>query len=170
MQPSVNRLIEIVGVLGAPVAAIFEDYAVLHPVAVDDAESSEVLPGVLVRHPSTTTPTELGQGVLYRPLAPVGLNGVDLFESIYPPSSSSSVDGAMLVHQGYEIGSVMSGTLQFEFTEGTVELRAGGALSFWARRPHRIVNASSTETATAIWLTLRDYEAGDEDGRRSPHS
>lgn len=169
MQPSVNRLIELVGVIGAPVVAIFEDYAVLHPVAVDDGDSSELLPGVLVRAPGTVPVTELGQGVLYRPLAPVGLTGVDLFESVYPPLTSSSIDGAMLVHDGYEIGSVISGTLRFEFNEGTVELGPGGALSFWATRPHRIVNPSQDATATAIWLTLRDYRRESDDAAHPPH-
>lgn len=157
MQPSVNRLIEIVGVIGAPVAAIFEDYRVLHPAAVEDGDSSEMLPGVLVRAPGTVAATKLGQGVIYRPLAPVGLDGVDLFESVYPPLASTSVDGAMLVHEGYEIGSVISGTLRFEFSEGSIDLGPGGALSFWASRPHRVVNPSPDTTAVAIWLTLHHY-------------
>ena len=98
----------------------------------------------------------LGQGVVYRRLAPVALDGIDLFESVYPPGAASSIDGAMLVHAGYEMGSVVRGTLRFEFSEGTVELGPGGSLAFWATRPHRVVNASDDLPAAAIWLTLRD--------------
>lgn len=156
MQPSVNRLIEIVGVLGVPVAAIFDDVDVLRTVAHDESGVTEPIPGVRVAPAGAGSTTELGQGVVYRRLTPAAVTGIDLFESTYPPGSSSSLDGAMLVHRGYEVGSVMSGTLQFEFSEGTVELGAGGSLSFWATQPHRIVNTSADVTAVAVWLTLHD--------------
>lgn len=156
MQPSVNRLIEIVGVLGVPVAAIFDDYDVLHSVPLDETELSEPIPGVTVAPPGAVAATELGQGVEYRRLTPVAMPDVDLFESTYPPGTSSSIDGAMLVHRGYEMGSVVSGVLHFEFSEGTVELGPGGSLAFWATRPHRVVNESAEVTAVAIWLTLHN--------------
>lgn len=155
MQPSVNRLIEIVTVIGASVSAIFEDYEVLHPKTIE-AGSSEPIPGVLVSTPDDAG-TELGQGVIYRRLTPVVLSGIDLFETIYPPGTSSSIDGAMLVHAGYELGSVTEGTLRFEFTEGAVELTAGESLAFWATRPHRVVNETRAR-ASAIWVTLRDLD------------
>ncbi|MFT4219000.1 MAG: helix-turn-helix domain-containing protein [Microbacterium sp.] len=155
MQPSVNRLIEIVTVLHVPVSAIFDDHDVLRPVDLGPGAASEPLPGVAVSTAGTASETVLGQGVVYRRLTPVRLEGVDLFETVYPPSTSSSVDGAMLVHEGYEAGRVVSGTLSFEFTEGTIELGPGDSLSFWATRPHRVVNASADTTAVAIWLTLR---------------
>ncbi|RLK52281.1 helix-turn-helix domain-containing protein [Microbacterium telephonicum] len=157
MQPSVNRLIEIVGEVGVPVSAIFDDYDVLHPKAAP-AGSTEPIPGVRV----TSSAVEAGegatleQGVVYRRLSPVGLDGIDLFESVYPPGASSSVDGAMLVHSGYEVGSILRGRLRFEFTEGSVDLGAGDSLAFWATRPHRVVNESTDAVASAIWLTLRD--------------
>ncbi|MFT4305607.1 MAG: helix-turn-helix domain-containing protein [Microbacterium sp.] len=154
MQPSVNRLIEIVSVVGVPVSAIFDDYDVLRPVLLDDQEVVEPIRDVKVALPGQVEVTELGQGVLYRRLTPVALDGMDLFESTYPPRTSSSIDGAMLVHSGYEVGTVLRGALRFEFTEGTVELGAGGSLSFWATRPHRVVNESADTTAVAVWLTL----------------
>ncbi|ALJ22202.1 helix-turn-helix domain-containing protein [Microbacterium sp. No. 7] len=155
MQPSVNRLIEIVAELGAPVSAIFDDHDVLQPQALA-AGTSEPIPGVHVSVPDDATAPVLGQGVVYRRLTPVALEGIDLFETTYPPGTSSSVDGAMLVHAGYEMGSVVTGILVFEFTEGMVELGPGGSLAFWATRPHRVVNPSADATAVAIWLTLRD--------------
>ncbi|MCT9819375.1 helix-turn-helix domain-containing protein [Microbacterium sp. W1N] len=157
MQPSVNRLVEIVGEVGVPVSAIFDDYDVLHPRAAA-AGSSEPIPGVRVTT-ATADAAEaatLDQGVVYRRLTPVGLDGIDLFETIYPPRASSSTDGAMLVHTGYEVGSILRGTLRFEFAEGAVDLAAGDSLAFWATRPHRVVNESADATASAIWLTLRD--------------
>lgn len=166
MQPSVNRLIEIVGEVGAPVSAVFDDHDVFQPAFRDRAlapGASEPIPGVRVSAPDlgvdAAATAILGQGVVYRRLTPVTLDGVDLFESTYPPGTSSSIDGAMLVHAGYEMGSVTRGILRFEFSEGSVELGPGGSLAFWATRPHRVVNASADEPAAAVWLTLRDLVA-----------
>ena len=154
MQPSVNRLIELVGVLGAPVSSIFGELEVFErPTEPDDAAVSEPIPGVLVVAEGAAALAHLGQGVTYRRLTPTALPGVELFESTYPPGSSSSVDGAMLVHEGFESGHVVSGTLTFEFSEGEVSLGPGGSLSFLATRPHRVVNETS-EPASAVWLTL----------------
>ncbi|MFT4287858.1 helix-turn-helix domain-containing protein [Nocardioides sp.] len=159
MQPSVNRLIEIVTVIGVPISAIFDDDAELAPVPIDGAAVEEPLAGVNVAAPGVVPSTVLGQGVTYRRLTPVTLRGVDLFESTYPPLTSSSIDGAMLVHQGFEAGSVVRGALCFEFSDGRVELTAGGSLSFWASRPHRVVNESADVEAVAIWLTLDNGQA-----------
>lgn len=152
MQPSVNRLVELVGVLGAPVTAIFEETDVFAPeVAGDDV--TEPVEGVLVSLGGEARTAHLGQGVTYRRLSPGALPGVDYFESVYPPGSSSSLDGAMLVHPGYESGHVLTGELTFEFTEGEVVLGPGQSLSFHATRPHRVVNRTDA-VAIAIWLTL----------------
>ncbi|MFT4230111.1 MAG: helix-turn-helix domain-containing protein [Microbacterium sp.] len=161
MQPSVNRLIEIVSVLGVPVAAIFDDHDVLHPIDLGQETASQPLPGVMVALASAASERTLGQGVVYRRLTPTRIPGVDLYETVYPPLTSSSVDGAMLVHDGYEAGRVVSGTLSFEFSEGVVELGVGDCLSFWASRPHRVVNASADTPAVAMWLTLRGRSEGE---------
>jgi transcriptional regulator with XRE-family HTH domain len=154
MQPSVNRLIELVGVLGVPVSAIFDDLGRFAPRPHDGhSDVTEQLPGVLVAHAGGMSPAELAEGVTYRRLSPASLPGVDWFESTYPPGSSSSIDGTMLVHAGYESGWVARGELTFEFADGKVRLGPGESLSFPASRPHRVVN-DTAEPAVAIWLTL----------------
>lgn len=152
MQPSVNRLIELVSVLGVPVSTIFDDVDVFAPQVNPHADATEPLPGVLVAQ-GPAEPAALGQGVTYRRLTPGALAGADWFESVYPPGSSSSADGAMLVHAGHESGHVTRGRLTFEFDDGAVTLDVGGSLSFDARRPHRVVN-DTAEVAIAIWLTV----------------
>ncbi|WP_285726037.1 helix-turn-helix domain-containing protein [Psychromicrobium xiongbiense] len=159
MQPSVNRLIEIVTVLQVPVSAIFDDHEVLRPVNLAPEAVAEPFPGVLVATRNADSITTLGQGVVYRRLTPVQLDGIDLYETTYPPLASSSIDGAMLVHEGYEAGRVLEGSLTFEFGEGSVELGSGESLSFWATRPHRVVNSSPDTPAVALWLTLRNAGA-----------
>ncbi|MGN6761285.1 MAG: helix-turn-helix domain-containing protein [Leifsonia sp.] len=157
MQPSVNRLIEIVNVLEIPVAALFDDYGVLEPVDLDARATTEPIPGVIVSTRGAETATILGQGVVYRSLTPAPIDGVDLYETTYPPLTSSSIDGAMLVHEGYEAGRVLSGTLTFEFSQGSIKLGPGESLSFLATRPHRVTNTSPDTAAVAIWLTLRQF-------------
>lgn len=153
MQPSVNRLVELVAVLGAPVSAIFDDFVLFAPhVSEHGVDVDEPIEGVLVSRGSSPT-AHLGQGVTYRRLSPSPLPGIDYFESTYPPGTSSSLDGAMLVHPGYESGHVLSGELIFEFTEGEVVLGEGDSLSFAATRPHRVANRSQ-DVAVAIWLTV----------------
>lgn len=156
MQPSVNRLVELVGVLGVPVSAIFDEVDVFAPdLSAHPREPSEPIPGVLVAEAAGEAPARLAQGVQYRRLSPIAIPGVDIFESLYPPGSSSSDDGAMLVHAGYESGHVVQGRLSFEFSEGVVRLSAGDSLSFSASRPHRVRNESD-EVAVAIWLTVQE--------------
>ncbi|QLD11772.1 helix-turn-helix domain-containing protein [Microbacterium oleivorans] len=154
MQPSVHRLVELVGVLGAPVSVIFDDHAVA---AVPDpdapGELNEPVPGVFVARVGAETTARLGGGVTYRRLTPVPISGVEHFESTYPPGASSSVDGGLLVHVGYESGLVVTGTLTFEFADGEVELGPGESLSFAASRPHRVANRTDS-VAVATWLTV----------------
>lgn len=157
MQPSVNRLIELVNVIGVPVSAIFEDADVAAPIVPEGEGASEPIPGVNVVSSAAQAATALGQDVVYRRIMPARVAGVDLYETVYPPGTSSSIDGAMLVHEGYEVGRVVSGTLSFEFTEGAVSLGPGDSLSFWATRPHRVVNPSPDVAAVAIWMTVRSH-------------
>ncbi|PRZ07635.1 XRE family transcriptional regulator [Isoptericola sp. CG 20/1183] len=160
MKPSVSRLVELVGVLGVPMSAIFDDVEVVVGRPDDDgAQVAEPFPGVLVAHGEDTTPAQLEQGVTYRRLSPAPLRGVTWFESTYPPGSSSSADGSMLVHAGYESGHVVAGELVFEFTDGAVRLGPGGSLSFAATRPHRVVNDTGV-VAVALWLTVEASPGG----------
>lgn len=154
-QPSVKRLIDIVGALGVPVSAALDDAVFTRrPSCSDDAggaETSQPLPGVQVALPSADA--QLGDGVTYRRLTPVALPGLDLFESTYPPGSSSAPDGEMLTHHGHDTGCIVRGRLTFRFPDGAVEVPAGGTISFPAGRPHRVENGTG-EVAVAIWATV----------------
>jgi transcriptional regulator with XRE-family HTH domain len=157
MQPSVKRLVELVGILGAPVSAIFEEPAlVASKIEQRPPGVTEPLSGVFVAERDDDEGTaRLADGVTYRRLSPLLLPGVDWFESTYPPGASSSLDGAMLVHRGLESGRVERGELAFVFGEGRIRLRAGASISFAAALPHRIVNETD-EVAVATWITVAD--------------
>ncbi len=155
MQPSVKRLIGIMDVLGAPLSAVFSPARV--DVAGQDAlqqDAPEVLPGVSVARAVDATVLDLSEGVQYVKVTPGAVDGVDYFESHYPPGAASSDVGEFLVHHGVEFGRVVRGRLIFEFETGRVELQDGDSIAFHASLPHRVVN-DSDEMAQAIWLTVR---------------
>ncbi|MEV7694759.1 helix-turn-helix domain-containing protein [Microbacterium sp. NPDC089189] len=156
MQPSVKRLVELVGVLDVPLSAVLDDVAYFSP-AMDElpAGVTEPVAGVFVADAATSEGAHLAEGITYRRLSPLRLPGVDWFESTYPPGTSSSLDGAMLVHRGLESGRVERGELTFEFAEGAIRLAAGATISFRATLPHRVLN-DTAEVAVATWLTVAD--------------
>ncbi|MCC4908582.1 helix-turn-helix domain-containing protein [Microbacterium sp. cx-59] len=156
MQPSVKRLVELVGILGAPVSAIFQEIAIFAP-DLDQRPPgvTEPLPGVRVAQRADDGAARLAEGVTYRRLSPMLLPGVDWFESTYPPRTSSSPDGAMLVHSGLESGRVERGELTFEFTDGAIRLGEGASISFTAALPHRVVNETDA-VAVATWITVAE--------------
>lgn len=148
MRPSVTRLFQIVSILEVPLAAAFgED--VPEPAEPVDVEPDEV---VLTR--SGDAPAlSLGHGVEYRRLTPVPVPGVEIYETVYPPGSSSSQDAEYLRHSGHEIGSVRSGTLTLDIGFERYELGPGDSIRFPSTTPHRIRNTGDGP-AVAVWVNL----------------
>ncbi|GAA4977674.1 XRE family transcriptional regulator [Kineococcus glutinatus] len=177
LQPSVSRLVEIVGVLGVPLSAVFdEDAAAPAPPPPGTAQGTaaqgtaalgaahgrhphggraaeEVLVSVAVARAVRPAVVDLGGGVVYRRLTPRPVPGVEFFESTYPPGAASGEEGTLLVHTGLETGVVTAGRLTFQFPDGEVELAEGDSISFPADRGHRIVNRTRA-VAVSTWLTV----------------
>ena len=154
MQPSVSRLVEIMGVLGLPLSMVFDEHLASSfppPYATPPAE--EALDAVTVARAAESTTVDLERGVVYRRLAPQPLPGTEYFESTYPPGAASGDEGTLLVHRGLETGIVTAGRLTFQFTDGEVELTEGDAIYFPAAKGHRIVNRTDAP-AVATWLTV----------------
>jgi len=140
MQPSVGRLIAVVGALGVPLSAVFDEPA---PPSVATA----------VVRAGEVAPVTLDGGVLFRRLAPRSVEAVDFFESTYPPGSTSTAHRRFLRHDGFEVGTVTRGELTVEFEDETVVLAAGDGITFPCERPHRMVNHGES-TAVATWLIV----------------
>ncbi|MCM6762323.1 helix-turn-helix domain-containing protein [Rathayibacter sp. ZW T2_19] len=140
MQPSVGRLIAVVGALGVPLSAVFDEPA---PPSVATA----------VVRAGEVAPVTLDGGVLFRRLAPRSVEAVDFFESTYPPGSTSTAHRRFLRHDGFEVGTVTLGELTVEFEDETVVLAAGDGITFPCERPHRMVNRGES-TAVATWLIV----------------
>jgi transcriptional regulator with XRE-family HTH domain len=154
MQPSVSRLVEIMGALNLPLSLVFDERLTLSfppPYALPPSE--ETLPSVSIARASQSQSVDLQEGVVYRRLAPRAIAGTEYFESVYPPGAASGPEGEYLAHAGFETGVVMSGRLTFQFGEGDIELAEGDSICFPASKGHRVVN-NTTEVAVANWLTV----------------
>ncbi|WP_204162053.1 MULTISPECIES: helix-turn-helix domain-containing protein [unclassified Rathayibacter] len=142
MQPSVGRLIAMVGALGVPLSSVFDE-SVARPAVIETA----------VVRAGDVAPVTLDGGVLFRRLAPGPVDAVDFFESTYPPGSTSTAHRQFLRHDGFEVGTVTRGELTVEFEDETVVLAAGDAITFPCERPHRMINRGEA-TAVATWLIV----------------
>ncbi|QHC57910.1 helix-turn-helix domain-containing protein [Rathayibacter sp. VKM Ac-2760] len=161
MQPSVGRLIAMVGALGVPLAAVFDESAPgsVEPPSPGEARQAGSAGG---GEPAATTavvragevaPVALEGGVLFRRLGPRPVDAVDFFESTYPPGATSTAHRRFLRHDGVEIGTVTRGELTVEFEDETVVLSAGDAITFPCERGHRMINRGAV-TAVATWLIV----------------
>lgn len=148
MQPSVSRLIAISDALDVPLTSVFD------APDVDDVPATRpVDTGFGLRRASQDSAIELGSGVTFRRISPVATPGVDYFESEYPAGSSAHGGESLFRHEGYEVGTVVSGELTIDFDDERVVLRAGDAISYPCSRPHRLHNAGA-EPAVARWLIV----------------
>lgn len=149
LQPSVSRLIAITDALGVPLAAVFD--------ARDDtAREIEPADGAFgLQRAGESSSVSLDSGVTFRRLAPGRTPGVDYFESTYPPGATATADAALFRHEGYEVGTMMSGELTIDFDDERVILRVGDSISYPCSRPHRIHNTGA-DTAVARWLIVHE--------------
>lgn len=147
LQPSVSRLIAITDALGIPLASVFDARSDV----VADVEAAAG--GFALQRAQHSSSVVLESGVTFRRLSPGRTPGVDYFESIYPPGASAHGEDDLFRHDGYEVGTMISGELTIDFDEERVILRPGDAISFPCSRPHRIHNTGSTD-AVAQWLIV----------------
>ncbi len=146
MQPSVSRLIAITDALGVPLVAAF-DPASDRP--VEPAGPS----GFTLQRAGQSPDIVLDSGVSFRRLTPGSSPGIDYFESIYPPGAAAHGADGLFHHEGYEVGTVVSGELTIDFEAERVILRAGDAISYPCSVPHRLHNTGDTD-AVAHWLIV----------------
>ncbi|SMQ62378.1 transcriptional regulator, XRE family with cupin sensor [Agreia sp. VKM Ac-1783] len=163
MVPSVNRLIAIVTALGVPLSAAFEAPGAESAAASTTATLGDRLAGLadepvegdgyVISRAGRVPDMNLESGVVYRRLSPGPVPGLEIFESTYPAGSTGSAHGDLIRHDGFEIGSISSGTLTITFEGEDVTLSAGDSITFPATRPHRLSNRSG-ESCVAVWLIV----------------
>jgi transcriptional regulator with XRE-family HTH domain len=152
MRPSVSRLIAYVGAIGVPLSAVFETG--IEKAAEERAGGDAGQFRFAIRRSWEVAPILLGGGVTFRRLSPVPTAGVEFFQSTYPPGSMSNAHGALLRHEGYEVGTVTAGELTVDFDTDVVTLGTGDSITYPCSRPHLISNRSESVTAVATWLIV----------------
>lgn len=153
MKPSVTRLLAITDALGVPLATVFDDGTAQHEAR--SGASGLTHAGVAVTRAWQAGPVELEGGVTFRRLSPGPTPGLDFFESVYPPDSDaiSLGESGLFRHEGYEIGTVVSGELTIDLDGEELVLAAGDSVSFPCSVPHRIRNAG-VRPVVATWLIV----------------
>jgi HTH-type transcriptional repressor of puuD len=164
MVPSVNRLIAIVTALDVPLSAAFEAPGAETAAAFTPASTlGDSLAGLadqpverdgyVISRAGRVPDMNLESGVVYRRLSPGPVDGLEIFESTYPAGSTGSAHGDLIRHDGFEIGSITTGTLTITFEGEDVTLSAGDSITFPATRPHRLSNRSG-EPCVAVWVIV----------------
>lgn len=110
------------------------------------------------RHISITAPGSRSRlvmdcGVVWEQLASSAGHGVDFMEIIYPPGSSSTNDGRMLRHAGYECGYLLTGELEITVGFESATVHSGEAIGFDSSVPHLLRNPGSVP-AHGIWCVF----------------
>lgn len=153
LRPSVNRLFAIAGALDVTVLEVFGDGDATDEVATEESLDMTAAQSYSLRRSLEMESVKLDGGVSYRRLSPGRTNGIDFFESTYPPHSTAGDMHELNTHTGFEVGTIVSGELTIDFPKERVVLRAGDSISYSCALPHRLSNQSD-EPAVATWLVV----------------
>jgi transcriptional regulator with XRE-family HTH domain/quercetin dioxygenase-like cupin family protein len=116
-----------------------------------DAESSSGR--MSITKPGRRSRLVMDSGVVWEQLASSPGHGVDFIEIEYPPGSSSTNDGRMLRHSGFECGYLVEGELEITVGFQSSIIRAGEAIGFDSSVPHLFRNPGTT-MARGIWCVF----------------
>ena len=142
-QPSVSTLFALSNHLGV---SMDELLGISAPANTDSRPVAEPLFG---HHGSVKPPVqraaenpvlEMENGVRWERLA-IGAGGpADGLLVTYGPGASSSVEGKMMRHNGFEYGFILEGEITMQLDFETYVLAAGDSLQFDSLRPHMFSN------------------------------
>lgn len=121
--------------------------------SADHAASTEPSPDTVVQTLEDTPVIEMENGVLWERLAMLPGQDVEALRVTYEPGASSSVEGHLMQHLGYEHLVLVSGELHVRFEDTEVVLREGDSMAFDSRRPHLFVNTGDAP-ARGIWYVI----------------
>lgn len=102
---------------------------------------------------------EMENGVVWERLAALPGLDIEALRVTYQPGGSSSVEGRLMRHLGFEHIVMVSGELTVQHEFDTYVLRTGESMAFDSQRPHLFVN-NSDQPATGVWYIFGRH-AGD---------
>jgi transcriptional regulator with XRE-family HTH domain/mannose-6-phosphate isomerase-like protein (cupin superfamily) len=142
---------EVVGTADAPVVSR------VHLGSPVDAWPGQGVPERLsVTRPGERARLVMDSGVIWEQLATNTGSHLEFIEIVYPPGSSSTTDGRMLRHLGYECGYLMEGELEVTVGFDVFTLRAGEALGLDSATPHLFTNRGEIP-ARGVWFVRHSH-------------
>lgn len=138
--------------------------------AQEGAGTAPRLDGKLIHQTVEDTPVlEMENGVVWERLAVLPGLDVEALRVTYQPGGSSSVEGRLMRHLGFEHIVMLSGQLSVQHEFDTYTLKAGDSMAFDSRRPHLFVN-NSDEPATGLWYIFGRHAEGPVSANEQPRS
>jgi quercetin dioxygenase-like cupin family protein len=115
---------------------------------------------VVVQHGVQNPVIDRENGVRWERLAGGTGGPVDPLLVTYEPGSSSSAEGRLMRHGGFEYVYLLAGSLTVLLGDSTLQIHAGDSLNFDSIRPHLFENHGS-EPAQGLWFVVRKSPAAD---------
>jgi mannose-6-phosphate isomerase-like protein (cupin superfamily) len=106
---------------------------------------SEYANRVSVIHPSHRAHLRMAEGVDWERLAATPERDINFMKITYAPGAATTEDGALMTHEGYEYGYVITGVLEVTVGHETFVLRDGESLGFDSTIPHVFRNIGTTD-------------------------
>jgi transcriptional regulator with XRE-family HTH domain/quercetin dioxygenase-like cupin family protein len=95
-----------------------------------------------IARPGERRRIDMDSGVVWEQLVTNTAPDMELLEVVYAPQSSSTTDGRMLRHEGYEFGLVLEGELEITYGFDSYVVRAGDSFGFDSGVPHLFRNTT----------------------------
>ena len=109
---------------------------------------------ISVVHPSHRSRLDMAAGVVWERLAATPEHAVNFMKIVYAPGATSTDNGVMMSHAGYEYGYVLQGELEVTIGDEVFNLHASESLGFDSSIPH-IFRNPGTEDMHGIWFVHR---------------
>ena len=137
-SPSIGSLVAIASALGVTVSElIVREHASEHDLVVRASNQHAI---------------ESTKHVVHRMLREDRARGLSVTLNEFAPNTASGEKA--LIHDGFEYGYILEGTLTVEVDGVSHQLQVGDLISYNSRRRHRMWNRSSKK-ARALWLHVR---------------
>ncbi|WP_159499840.1 helix-turn-helix domain-containing protein [Microbacterium sp. 18062] len=155
-QPSVSTLFALATHLGVSLDEMLGIENAHSPRAPIFGHAGPALPDVQAAADNPVI--EMENGVRWERLAAGAGGPADALLVTYEPGASSSVEGKMMRHAGFEYAYIIEGELTLHLEFDTHLLRSGDSVQFDSVRPHMFANPGEVP-AKGVWFVV---------GRRQP--
>jgi len=158
-QPSVSSLYTLARLLGISIDQLFDEQEPA-PGAPPETQSvspvsawhpSEYANRISVVHPSHRSVLEMADGVVWERLAATPEHAVNFMKISYAPGATSSEEGGLQSHEGYEYGYVLRGVVEVVVGSESFTLHEGESLGFDSNIPHVLRNIGD-DVFEGVWF------------------